>query len=99
VREQLPDPLGQQGGPVRRDQDARRAVHHGVHVTADRGSDDGVPHAMACSEVVPAGSYWQVLTTRSADRSRAGIAVYSTLPMKITRSATPSAAANLASST
>ena len=45
----------------------------------------GVPHAIACSEVVPEGAYWQVLTTRSAERSGGGIAAYSTWPLKITR--------------
>ena len=59
----------------------------------------GVPHAIACSEVVPAGSYWQVLTTRSAERSSGGMAAYSTSPVKITRSVMPSVAANLASLT
>jgi sigma-B regulation protein RsbU (phosphoserine phosphatase) len=36
VREQLADPVRQQGGASRRDDDAGRAVHHGVHVAAGR---------------------------------------------------------------
>jgi hypothetical protein len=34
--EQLPDPLREQRGAARRDQDAGRAVEHGVHLAADR---------------------------------------------------------------
>jgi len=63
------------------------------------GAMTGVPHAIACSEVVPEGSYWQVLMTRSAERSSDGMAAYSTAPVKITRSVMPSLAANLASFT
>src|SRR5271166_3392693 len=37
------------------------------------GAMTGVPDAMDCSEVIPEGSYWQVLTTRSgAQQGRHG---------------------------
>src|SRR2546429_8490078 len=60
------------------------------------GAMTGVPHAIACSEVVPDGSYWQVLLTRAAEGRSGGLAAFSAAPANITPSVVARVARNLA---